>query len=182
MIISLWYHAYYVHILHLLLMYHDDHGCHQHQWTSSQASSPALMCRAARTNIMSPKKMRAALGWQEWFTKEANKKMPDTVLVMAVMGPFRSAGPMCQTIWPSSSILSKPDPGITQTLKTKSEKVASSSSAQGSCQISGSTNPMYPTHARWLTGLLAPLPSWAYRAVNESSHIKPGVEETRETL
>ena len=38
------------------------------------------MARAARTNIMSPKKMRAALGWQEWFTKEANKKMPDTVL------------------------------------------------------------------------------------------------------
>lgn len=29
---------------------------------------------------MSPRKMRAALGRQEWFTKEASKKIPDKVL------------------------------------------------------------------------------------------------------
>lgn len=48
--------------------------------SSLLASSPCLMSRAARTNIMSPRKMRAALGRQEWFTKEASKKIPDKVL------------------------------------------------------------------------------------------------------
>ena len=102
---------------------------------------------------------------------------------MAVMGPFRKGtqkrGPMGQAILPSSSILSNSNTDITQTWKTKTEKMTSSSSTQGSCQVSGSTNPMYPTHARWLTGLLVPPPSWAVLA-EPSSHIKPGIEETRE--
>ena len=61
----------------------------------SVISSPWRSGRAALTNIVSPKKTRAADGRHEWLTNEASKNNPDNSDVMALFTAKARAASAC---------------------------------------------------------------------------------------